>query len=201
MSKRLVYGHGINDADYAVNPMMNGKRYNDCPYYTKWMSMLTRCYSDKLHQKNPTYRDATVCEEWLTFSVFKQWMEKQDWQGKELDKDIITPGNKHYAPEHCVFVSRALNQLLTTRDASRGKYPQGVDWHKRDKKFRASIRIEGESKHIGYYDSVAEAEEAYLDAKMNTLLWYSKLQTDERIADGLVQHCAYYFDDYLHIAA
>lgn len=30
-----------------------------------------------------------MADEWNTFSNFKNWMEKQNWEDKQLDKDII----------------------------------------------------------------------------------------------------------------
>ena len=94
--RKLVCGVGINDADYAVvewetigyvNGKQNQKRVWECPYYKVWGSMLKRCYSDKYQERYQTYKGCTVSEEWLTFSNFKNWMEKQDWEGKHLDKE------------------------------------------------------------------------------------------------------------------
>ena len=80
-SKKLVYGIGINDADYAVTEWetieVNGKRKKKlvwgCPYYRTWKDMLRRCYSTKFQETNPTYIGCSVSDEWLTFSVFKSW--------------------------------------------------------------------------------------------------------------------------------
>ena len=60
---------------------------------------------------------------------FKRWMEKQDWEGKQLDKDIIKKGNKLYCPEFCFFVDNKVNSILTDPAAARGGTPNGV--HKR----------------------------------------------------------------------
>lgn len=47
MSKRsMICGVGINDADYPVNPRINGTEERiECPFYNRWRYMLTRCYS------------------------------------------------------------------------------------------------------------------------------------------------------------
>lgn len=92
-AKKLVCGVGVNDASYAVNPLINGKQVM-CWIYKKWKSMIHRCYDSKIQARQPAYIGCSVCEEWLTFSNFKLWMEAQDWQGKELDKDILTAGSK-----------------------------------------------------------------------------------------------------------
>ena len=110
--KKLVCGVGINDADYAVQKLetvgyADGKRKQRlvwvCPYYQTWIDMLKRCYSDKLQERQPTYKGCSVSEEWLTFSAFKVWMEKQDFERKQLDKDLLFEGNKVYSAETCVF--------------------------------------------------------------------------------------------------
>lgn len=97
--RRLIYGAGINDADYQTQVVgyVEGKRCSiwRCPYYVKWKSMLKRAYCQKFHKKEPTYTNCKVCEEWLLFSNFKAWVDKQsnrDWEDKHLDKDFIVVG-------------------------------------------------------------------------------------------------------------
>ena len=110
-NRKLVYGVGINDADYQVNPTIDGSRVM-CPAYSAWHSMIERCYSEKYHDKKPTYKECYVCDEWLYFLKFKSWMEKQDYKGKELDKDILIQGNKVYSPETRIFVDKTINVLF-----------------------------------------------------------------------------------------
>ena len=78
-AKKLVYGVGINDADYAVQKCeivgyVNGKRKRRlvwiCPYYLAWCSMLKRCQSAKYQEKKPTYKGCSVSEEQLTLNKF-----------------------------------------------------------------------------------------------------------------------------------
>ena len=162
--RQLVYDVGINDADYVVKPRINGKMVT-CPFYRKWTDMLQRCYNPKFQAKCPTYVGCTVAEVWLTFSNFKAWMEKQDWEGKHLDKDLLDPGNKVYGPENCVFVSGHINTLLTDNAANRGAYPQGVNFDKPTGKYKAQCSVGGRSKHLGRFTTIAEAESTYLTFK------------------------------------
>ena len=106
--RKLVHGVGINDADYAVanyetigcvDGKQKQKRVWLCPYYQAWTSMLERCYSAKWHERNPTYKNCTVSDEWLTFSNFKAWMEKQDFEGKQFDKDLLVQVIRFYSAE------------------------------------------------------------------------------------------------------
>lgn len=133
MSKRaLVAGVGINDADYPVTWRADGKK-KFCPFYKRWLAMIQRAYNPGSLVRHPTYVGSKVVDEWLTFSVFKRWMEGQAWLGKELDKDLLIPGNKVYGPETCVFVPSSVNNLITLCNASRGELPLGVNYQKKPK--------------------------------------------------------------------
>lgn len=72
----LVQGFGVND--------LKGTEYEK-EIYTKWASMLNRCYSERYHKVQPTYVGCSVHEDWRLFSKFRSWALKQDWQGKELE--------------------------------------------------------------------------------------------------------------------
>lgn len=183
--RKLVYGIGINDAEYRVCQMVDGKSVID-KYYKKWSAMLERCYCDKSQKKRPAYIGCTVCDEWLSFMTFRSWMMKQDWEGKHLDKDILVPGNKVYSPKNCIFVSIEINSLLTDHAAARGDYPQGVSWHKRVKKYSSNINKYGKRSHIGYYDSILLAETAYKNAKSLHLKEVAMSQSDIKLKNALL---------------
>lgn len=176
---RLVHGIGINDADYVVQVKetvgyVDGTQKQKliwlCPFYSTWKSMLRRAYSNKYKENRPTYQEVSVCQEWLTFSKFKAWMETQDWEGKQLDKDILVEWNKLYSPETCVFVSGNVNSFILNTEACRGEYPIGVCWDKQKRKFRAQIsKLKGKQRFIGYFDTQQEAHLAWAKAKRELL--------------------------------
>lgn len=194
--KRLTYGVGINDADYQVQDCIitvdeNGKKSRKviwrCPFYSKWVSMLRRCYHHKYQEKQPTYKGCSVFEEWLLFSNFKAWMETQDWEGKHLDKDLLVMGNKIYSPETCVFVDAKINLFLTDCNASRGQHMIGVYWSKPNKKFKASCNDgSGKLKYLGYFNTELEAHQAWLKCKQEMALKLADEQTDPRVAKALI---------------
>lgn len=122
-------GIGILDADYQIvkYEKVEGvvKNKSVCPYYSKWHSMLSRCYSSSSLKRNPTYKGCVVHKDWLTFSNFKSWMEKQDWVGKVLDKDILGDGTI-YSEDTCTFIPSRVNNFVCEGGATRGEYMLGV---------------------------------------------------------------------------
>lgn len=186
-NRKPIYGIGINDANYITQPIIAGKKLT-CPFYRKWTDMLKRCYSDKFKIEYPTYNDCLVCDEWLMFSNFKSWMQRQEWQGKELDKDIIIPRNKIYSPETCAFITSYLNGLLNDRAAERGKYPQGVSFNKRLGKFQSKVGDKCKQIHIGFYQTSKEASDVYIKSKVNIILKEAEKHEDNRVSSGLRLH-------------
>jgi len=167
-TSKLIYGIGVNDADYIVKPVIGGVR-SYCPYYKVWIGVLERCYSEKCQKKHPTYKGCKICPEWHSFMVFQSWMKAQDWENKELDKDILGDG-KLYSPNTCCFVEKWLNNLFNDCRATRGKYPIGVTYQKSCKRYRSQININGVKQYLGVFKSPEEAHEVYLQAKRNYVI-------------------------------
>ena len=195
--KKLVYGVGINDAGYVVEKRetigyVDGKQNQKtvwvCPYYQVWVNMLRRCCYAKFQERNPTYKGCSVAEEWLTFSAFKQWMEKQDWEELQLDKDLLFEGNKVYSASTCVFVTPAVNLFTNDCRASRGEWLIGVDWHKASQKFRANCHNPFTKKleYLGLFTSEMEAHRAWKKRKLELARELAAIQTDQRVAKALI---------------
>lgn len=206
MKKKLVYGIGINDADYITQKFesyidYNGKKKQRrvwvCHFYEKWKDMLKRCYSDKYHEKQPTYKDCIVCEEWLTFSNFKEWMQDQFYQGKQLDKDLIEEGNKTYSPEKCLFLSRTVNAFMVSRKAVRGNYLLGVCWHKRDKKFISKCMnpFTNKLEYLGYFSNELSAHKAWKKRKLELAIELSSLPENKYLGDLLIKRYTFEEDE------
>lgn len=195
--KKLVYGVGINDAGYVtqrfetigyVSGEQKQKLVWRCPIYQTWQHMLARCYSSKYQEKKPTYRGCTVSDTWLTFSNFKAWMEKQDFEGKHLDKDLLFEGNKVYSADTCVFVTPSVNTFTIDRGAARGEWMIGASWHKRDGKFQANCKnpFTKKSEHLGLFSCELEAHQAWLKRKLELAHELAAIQTDPRVAKALI---------------
>lgn len=186
---KLSHGIGINDADYVVQPQIRKGKQQPCRYYARWWNVLSRCYSEKELLKYPTYRGCYVCDEWLTFSNFKAWMESQDFEGKHLDKDIIKKGNKAYSPETCAFVQPMTNAFTTDAASARGDLPIGVTWNNQSKRFiaRCGNPFSGKRDYLGSFTSSDEAYEAWRKRKHILACMLADIETDNRVSAALME--------------
>lgn len=200
---KLVYGVGINDADYVTEKYetvgyVDGKRKQKrvwfCPYYRAWRGMLERCYSTKWQERQPTYKGCTVSEDWLTFSNFKSWMESQDWEGRHLDKDLLFEGNKAYSDKTCVFVTQTVNNFTIDSGASRGEWMIGVNWDKAAGKFKSqcSNPFTKKQENLGRFASEQEAHNAWIKRKLELVHQLAAIQDDERVAKALISRYTIY---------
>ena len=159
---KLVYGVGFNDYNGNI-------KYNHVhiPSYRTWVQMLKRCYSKEFLDRQPTYCGCSVCEEWWSFSNFKEWFDENYIEGYSLDKDIRIKGNKVYSPDTCCFVPNEINVLLCKSDAQRGRMPIGVYERKlvNGSSYMAYLNKNGRRINLGTYYSIGDAFAAYKEAK------------------------------------
>ena len=142
-----VYGVGYMGNNPELKSSCNGKK---CPIYDRWLRMFERCYSEAFHQRQPTYIDCYVSDDFKDYSKWREWYDnyqykQDDWH---LDKDLLVKGNKVYSENTCVFIPREINQILVKRTALRGEYLIGVCWSKTHKAFKAQVRKTKENKSI-----------------------------------------------------
>ena len=171
-----VFNHGYLGVDKEgnvpkISEFKDGKWIGTWGY-DKWRKMLIRCFDDKYKEKHPTYKDVACCDRWLCYANFLEDFEilRQEYNWGDdiklnLDKDILHKNNKVYSLENCILVPDWINLLFRKRGAKRGDYPVGVGYHKKNKKYQARCRINGKKKHLGYYNTVEEAFNAYKMAK------------------------------------
>ena len=186
----MHYGKGyIGEGDY-------GKA--DVKAYALWQKMLERVYI-RGSNIDSTYKDVTVCEEWLNFQNFAAWFYSQKYskavddkmRSYELDKDILSVGNKVYSPKTCSFVPREINTILVKRDKMRGELPIGVGYHKVGKKFQARLSYFGKYVSLGLFKASEEAFKAYKKAKESYIkevaeIWKDRI--DERVYQALLNY-------------
>lgn len=166
--KKPVLGVGINDWPLATGyqcPKTGTAKHS--LVYQAWQSMIKRAYDPKYRARFPTYEGVTVSEDWLKFSNFALWyVDHVTDECNQVEKDLITPGNKVYSPENCLLVPQWLNSLTIDCSAARGEFPVGVSFNKRCGKFKAYIRKHGKTHHLGYFSNPEESAAAYKAAKL-----------------------------------
>lgn len=121
MKKNIfTYEKGIND---MPSNWREDNRWNRI-VYNKWRSMIERVYSEKYHNKKPTYMNSELCLEWHWLSKFVDDIKKIDGYDEDrfikgelvLDKDIKSNGkNKMYCLENCVLVSPTENSIQANK--------------------------------------------------------------------------------------
>ncbi len=62
-------------------------------------------------------RKATMCHTWNDYQVFAMWYHSQvghtlDYQ---VDKDLLTQGNRHYSPDTCLLLPSTVNNHLNIK--------------------------------------------------------------------------------------
>ena len=164
--KPLIHGVGwFGQGKYTTKNFKFG--------YEIWKGLLARVYSDEL----PTYKDVTVCDEWLDFQNFAGWCETQEFFGAkdkrgksyDLDKDLLVKGNKVYSPDTCCFIPHEVNQIFRSTLSFRGDNAVGVIYRPKIRKFVARLSKWGKLFHLGQRETEEEAfllykkeKEAYL---------------------------------------
>ena len=191
--RKLLFGVGLND-DVAIHA--NG---TESMAFRKWRTMLARCYSKVYQKKQRTYKDCSVCEEWLTFSNFKKWHDEHYIDGYELDKDILVKGNKVYSSETCCYIPKEINSLLLKCDSKRGDLPIGVIRYTLKNgnvryvaQFSSSL-VSRRNNYLGSYDSPQKAFEAYKKAKEKYVKelaskYYLQNKINERVYNALMNY-------------
>ena len=201
-----VCGHGYLGVDknekVPKTKEFKNDRWRGTWEYDKWKNMLERCYDNKLKERNPTYKNVTCCERWLCFAYFLEDLEKlkqeYNWNEDEklnLDKDILNKNNKLFNLESCILIPSYINTLFIKRDASRGKYPIGVCYHKQGKKYQAKCSINGEQKRLGHYDTIEQAFYVYKQAKeqeikrvANECVFKGYVNKDSRLYKAMIDY-------------
>lgn len=159
--------------------------------YQDWVGMFYRSYSDDFHAKQPTYKGCEVCGEWHNFQNFAKWRDSvlRFEEGFQLDKDLLSKGNKLYGPETCVYVPSQINSILSNSKGLGKELPVGVRLCRTKNKYTARLSKFGKEVHLGNFPTPDEAYRAYKTAKEDyvkevAMLW--KDRVDSRVYDALM---------------
>ena len=185
-----VYGVGVLGAKYPIR--VNGVLTKE---YDLWCSMLTRCYSDTCKKKYQTYEGCEVSDNFKYYEYFYEWCQNQvgfNNKGWQLDKDLLSKGNKVYNESFCIFIPQEINSMLVKCTASRGEHLIGVYWCKKGKAFKAQIsKNKGKPEYLGYFTTEIEAYNAYKQAKEAFVKEQAnkfKSQIDPRAYEALMKY-------------
>ena len=187
--RSVVKGFGINDADYVVGPVVNGKRVM-CKAYNTWSGIINMCYSEEHQKKHQTYIGVTVCDEWRSFMSFRKWWLENYVDGWIMNKGLLSD-NVQYSPDNCLYVPCWLNLFTNGSAAIRGKHPIGVTFDKGSDLFvaRCSNPSTGRKAVIGRFKT---PEAAHLAWRARKLEYASQMKNemdaiDERIYPRVVE--------------
>ena len=92
MANKKIFG-----VAYVGNTTVkNLQTHKDKESYKCWYHMIRRCYENK----DTSYKDCSVCEEWLCYANFEKWYNENyyeiDGEMMALDKDIFSNNEKIY---------------------------------------------------------------------------------------------------------
>lgn len=191
--KPSVYGWGINDVNYPVtkSAKIDGKNKKvwRCPYYMAWASVVQRCHDPKFKEKQPTYKECTIEQDWQYLSNFIKWVDSQpnrNWQNCEVDKDFLIDGNKHYSPETVVFLPSNVNTFIINCNKRRGDLLIGVS--QSGTKTTAYVaqcsdpfKVDKRG-YVGVFPTELEAHKAWQAKKHEYACKLAIIQPDERVA-------------------
>lgn len=166
-----VYGVGVKGSKHPSR--INNKITIE---YGIWYSMISRCYNKKFHLRESTYKECQVCNEWLFFDNFYNWLHEQENfetlsknNNLELDKDILVKGNKIYSPETCCLVPHRVNMLFVKANSLRSNLPIGVRKMGIYDKYTAEYEHDRRHIYVGAYETVEETFLAYKFHKEETI--------------------------------
>ena len=186
--RSLCYGVGINDVMI--------------PYFTRtrtwrtWSGIIRRTNNRDpkwINEQNKiSYLGCTLDSRWYKLSAFKEWIEQwDDFQNKEVDKDILIPGNKIYGPDTCLMVRPSVNAWF--KPTVVGDLPRGVTWNSYWKKngtgkpYRAQITpIGGKRTALGYYATIEEASAVFEKARKDQIKILIETEADLKVKNAML---------------
>lgn len=182
-----VYGVGINDYHGPTLYYIDGKEVR-CPFYTRWRSILSFCYSERVINANPSYEGCYVCDDWIYFSRFRAWMEKQDWEGSDIHRDFPFGRSRCYSPETCIFLPTLVSGIVNIRNSGKSELPLGVYFDSSRNKFRVTLKANNKTITIGRFDHPNEAHKAWLIAKAEAIKeLLPDYENNQKIYSGIKQ--------------
>lgn len=138
------------------------------------------------------YSKVTCHEDWLLFSKFLEDLPfidnfhmRKD-AGWELDKDLLSIGNKIYSKYTTCFLPTEINACIAVGECSNKKL--GAIYDKEINKFYAYLVLDGKRKRFGSFETRDSAHEKYKEIKkteVNRLAEKYKSNLTDRVYEAL----------------
>lgn len=160
---RSIYGIGY-PGDGEFKTRTNGELNRD---YSVWRGIFDRCYMEPRPLKFASYSECTVHPEWHNMQNFCNWYRDNYIEDYELDKDIISQGNKVYGPDTCIFVHPLVNSFFSNSRVSRGDSLIGSSFNHTLGKYESycSDTFTGKKVNLGLFDSQVDANKEWVKYK------------------------------------
>mgnify|MGYP001066102447 FL=1 len=168
--------------------------------YSIWNGIYMRCY-----KRDDVYDGSFMCNLWrYDKDAFAEWWNAEyyecDGESMAVDKDLLFPGNKEYAPDKCCILSQTLNTMLSNCKKHRSKsknarndLPLGVRYDSRMKIYYGVIKPYGhdEAIRLSYWDTPEEAFVEYKRHKQADILIMAdkyKNKVPKKVYDALLRY-------------
>ena len=153
--------------------------------YSIWNGIYTRCYKPEVSSSGECYNRTFMCDKWLhDRDLFVEWYNSNyyecDGESMAVDKDLLFPGNKEYAPDKCCLLPQTLNTMLANCKKHKLPYwkkaemdlPLGVRYSSKFKKYYSTYKPFGHDEIVtlGYWETSEEAFAEYKTHKQADIL-------------------------------
>ena len=168
--------------------------------YSIWNGIYKRCYKD-----NDVYDGAFMCDLWrYDKDSFAEWWSSEyyecDGESMAVDKDLLFPGNKEYAPDKCCIIPQTLNTMLSNCKKhklpkwknERNDLPLGVRYDSKMKMYYGEIKPFGHDEviRLSYWETPEEAFGEYKRHKQADILIMAdkyKNKVPRKVYDALLR--------------
>ena len=168
--------------------------------YSIWNGIYNRCYKG-----DEAYEGSFMCDLWLNDKdSFAEWWSAEyyecDGESMAVDKDLLFPGNKEYAPDKCCIIPQTLNTMLSNCKkhrlpkwkSAKMNLPLGVRYDSSMKMYYSEIKPYGHDEVIklSYWETPEQAFEEYKRHKQADILIMAdkyKNKVPKKVYDALLR--------------
>lgn len=168
--------------------------------YSIWNGIYKRCYKDK-----NVYDGAFMCDLWKNDKdAFAEWWSAEyyecDGESMAVDKDLLFPDNKEYAPDKSCIIPQTLNTMLSNYKkhrlpkwkSAKMDLPLGVRYNGKMKMYYGEIKPYGHDEviRLSYWRTPEEAFEEYKKHKQADILIMAdkyKNKVPKKVYDALLR--------------